>query len=278
MKVHLAVYRAISGADKRYERFASNVRRNGNIKGWSATRKFEVGDLVFFYFGAPIKSIVAIGFVATPPRPQKGLWDWTNKTRTAFCNFDPIWHLKSTEPLKEISHRLGLHSWYRAFPYRRSREIKPKIAHKLLFEITRSNPEIQERISSLGIDIPKQIRTQGITSYDTATKFFEGGVKEIVLELQSRNRYLRNQAVAIYGQTCRVCGFNFEKFYGNLGAGYIEVHHLNPLSQRKTTRQTTIEDVDVVCANCHRILHRNGKQPLSIDELRRAIRKKRSKT
>jgi predicted HNH restriction endonuclease len=93
--------------------------------------------------------------------------------------------------------------------------------------------------------------------------------------LQKRNTNLRKQAIAVYGEGCRACGFNFGDFYGELGAGYIEVHHLKPLSRRKAERKTTIEDVDVVCANRHRVLHRNGRKPLSLDELRKSIRRRK---
>ena len=44
-----------------------------------------------------------------------------------------------------------------------------------------------------------------------------------------RNPKYREQAIKIHGLTCQVCGFNFERQYGSLGYGYIEIHHKKPL-------------------------------------------------
>lgn len=65
---------------------------------------------------------------------------------------------------------------------------------------------------------------------------------------------------------CEVCGFDFFRAYGDLGKGYIECHHIIPISQYKQNDTTKIEDLALVCSNCHRMLHR--KRPwMSIEEL-----------
>jgi len=56
---------------------------------------------------------------------------------------------------------------------------------------------------------------------------------------------------------CEVCRFNFaERYPESLGAGFIEVHHLAPLSTRDEPRRTGLEGLLLVCANCHRMIHR----------------------
>ena len=87
-----------------------------------------------------------------------------------------------------------------------------------------------------------------------------------------RNPQLVKQAKEIYGCTCQVCGFDFAKTYGALGLDFAEAHHLNPLSERPpeewtTAVQTNIANIAVLCANCHRMIHRR-KPALSIDELK----------
>ncbi len=67
--------------------------------------------------------------------------------------------------------------------------------------------------------------------------------------------------------SCDVCEFDFEKAYGDLGAGFIEMHHTIPVSQLTGNARTRITDLALVCSNCHRMLHR-GPRLLSIDELR----------
>ncbi|RWS40118.1 restriction endonuclease [Bacillus mycoides] len=65
---------------------------------------------------------------------------------------------------------------------------------------------------------------------------------------------------------CEICGFDFHKVYGELGKDYIEGHHTIPISQLKEGEKTKIEDIIMVCSNCHRMLHRR-KPWLSMDEL-----------
>ncbi|MDA3935235.1 MAG: HNH endonuclease [Actinomycetota bacterium] len=66
---------------------------------------------------------------------------------------------------------------------------------------------------------------------------------------------------------CEVCGFEFGAYYHELGDGYIECHHNIPVSEYAAESKTLLEDLSLVCANCHRVLHR--RRPwLSAEELR----------
>jgi 5-methylcytosine-specific restriction enzyme A len=73
-----------------------------------------------------------------------------------------------------------------------------------------------------------------------------------------RNPKLAKAAKEYHGTTCMVCGFSFEDAYGEIGAGYIEAHHLTPFSELKgrPTHLDPTTDFAVVCPNCHRMLHR----------------------
>jgi 5-methylcytosine-specific restriction protein A len=57
---------------------------------------------------------------------------------------------------------------------------------------------------------------------------------------------------------CEICGFDFEKLYGKLGTGFIECHHNVLLHKLKPIARTSLNELSVVCANCHRMLHRDG--------------------
>ncbi len=66
---------------------------------------------------------------------------------------------------------------------------------------------------------------------------------------------------------CDVCQFNFFEKYGDIGADYIECHHTKPVSELEDSDKTQLKDIALVCANCHRMLHR--KRPwLSIEQLK----------
>jgi 5-methylcytosine-specific restriction enzyme A len=74
-----------------------------------------------------------------------------------------------------------------------------------------------------------------------------------------RNQKLAKLAKDIHGYTCQICGFNFEEVFGELGTGYIEAHHLFPISElpeHGSVKYSPKNDFAVVCANCHRMIHR----------------------
>jgi 5-methylcytosine-specific restriction enzyme A len=55
------------------------------------------------------------------------------------------------------------------------------------------------------------------------------------------------------------CGFDFERRYGELGKGYAHVHHRIPLGMASSLgTKTKLEDLAVVCPNCHAMIHLGG--------------------
>lgn len=71
---------------------------------------------------------------------------------------------------------------------------------------------------------------------------------------------------------CEVCGFDFKEFYGELGDGFCEVHHLQPLSKADGKIKTELKDLAIICSNCHRIIHRSEPM-LSIEKLSKRLRR-----
>lgn len=76
------------------------------------------------------------------------------------------------------------------------------------------------------------------------------------------------QALRKFGALCcEACGFNFVVKYGSRGSGFIECHHTKPVGELSAGDVTHIDDLALVCANCHRIIHR--RRPwLTLQELR----------
>lgn len=86
-----------------------------------------------------------------------------------------------------------------------------------------------------------------------------------------RSSALRHLALARQGSDCRVCGFSFGAIYGSVGDGFAEIHHLKPLgSLREEMLVDPVADVVVLCANCHRMIHRDSP-PLTPEHLRRLL-------
>ncbi len=96
----------------------------------------------------------------------------------------------------------------------------------------------------------------------------EGKQRLITHLARERNRDVinRKKRYAIQNNTfyCEVCGFSFIESFG---VEFIECHHIIPISE-SGERETSIEDLALVCPNCHRMLHRKieGKF-LTIEEL-----------
>ena len=69
---------------------------------------------------------------------------------------------------------------------------------------------------------------------------------------------------------CETCGWNPTDLYGEHADRAIEAHHKIPIAQLQPDSDTRVEDIAMVCANCHRVIHR--KNPcLTIDEMHQLI-------
>jgi predicted HNH restriction endonuclease len=97
---------------------------------------------------------------------------------------------------------------------------------------------------------------------------YEGTKKQRFVNTYERDINLRKAAIKFHGTTCKGCHFNFEAFYGEHGADYIEVHHLRPISSYGGSIVVHPQaDMTVLCANCHRMVHRDHEHVLSLEEL-----------
>ena len=101
--------------------------------------------------------------------------------------------------------------------------------------------------------------------------YFEGATRRITINAFERNPAARRLCISYYGPVCCVCGFNFLEFYGEIGRGFIHVHHLVPISSiDERYRIDAIRDLRHVCPNCHAMLHRR-EPPFSVGELKRIL-------
>src|SRR5262249_17181980 len=81
----------------------------------------------------------------------------------------------------------------------------------------------------------------------------EGGIRQALVNRYERDSQLRAAAIRIHGTSCKGCGFSLEAAYGAQGRGYIDVHHLIPISTYGDGRLVDpATDMTVLCANCHR--------------------------
>ncbi len=92
---------------------------------------------------------------------------------------------------------------------------------------------------------------------------------------QTRDRAIQFAMSANNGRlVCAVCGFDFEKTYGEWGKNFIEVHHVKPLySLQEEVHIIPETDLVCLCSNCHRMIHRNKAETLTVQQLKSKLKK-----
>jgi len=111
--------------------------------------------------------------------------------------------------------------------------------------------ELLEKLLSDSADHSEQLEK------DIAAR--EGKLRKVTLSRRERSRILRTHVLAVRGHCCEICGFDFVGRYGEFAKHCVEIHHLELVSASgRHGRTTTLEDLIVVCPNCHRALHQFG--------------------
>jgi 5-methylcytosine-specific restriction protein A len=88
-----------------------------------------------------------------------------------------------------------------------------------------------------------------------------------------RNSTASRKAKKFHGTTCQACTLSFIDRYGKIGKGYIEAHHLKPIGKLKEGEKVEYDiasDFAVLCANCHRMIHRSD-DPSDLNKFRSIV-------
>jgi predicted HNH restriction endonuclease len=116
---------------------------------------------------------------------------------------------------------------------------------------------------------------EGINEDSIREEYSEGKESFRMHRFRERNSKLVKEAKKIFKSKfeelyCEACGINFEQIYGERGKDFIEAHHTKPISEMKLGEKTKIEDIAMLCSNCHRMIH---KKPLiTVEELKTMIK------
>lgn len=105
------------------------------------------------------------------------------------------------------------------------------------------------------------------------TGYPEGALRTLKVDRYERDRRNRAAAVAVHGSSCFACGLDMGTRYGEVAEGFIEIHHVTPVSQIGEAHVIDpARDLVPLCPNCHAVAHRRNP-PLSVDEIRALLQR-----
>ena len=109
-----------------------------------------------------------------------------------------------------------------------------------------------------------------------AKAFPEGARQAVLVNRYERDRRNRQACIDLHGTKCSVCLFDFGRVYGELGRGFIHVHHVMRISsgKGKIKKPDPHTDMKPVCPNCHAMLHIGGGDR-TVEQLRQIVRRKK---
>ncbi|MBP1681027.1 MAG: endonuclease [Proteobacteria bacterium] len=138
-------------------------------------------------------------------------------------------------------------------------------------EIIYSNERLSTDILSRRITyldtLEKQIEVQRVLSQNITYPedenrvpedgYPEGSMIQTQVNAYERNKAARDACIRHYGCKCFICKFDFTQKYGELGDGFIHVHHIIPLNKiKKNYSVKPTQDLVPLCPNCHAMVHR----------------------
>jgi 5-methylcytosine-specific restriction enzyme A len=150
---------------------------------------------------------------------------------------------------------------------RRGNSLEPEIWN----EFADNQKLLREMAEAIARNAKPGPETNPDEDVDVEEEFAEGRILTRAHRTRERSGKAVAQRKKMAGDRprCEVCQFDFLGFYGDIGRGFIECHHTKPVSQLRPGQTTKIRDLALVCANCHRMLHR--EQGLSIEKLRQRL-------
>lgn len=133
---------------------------------------------------------------------------------------------------------------------------------------------------SLTIELPAaNVSSIDVADEELALVAAEGDSRYVLALRRERSRPLREAKIRTLHRAsrpvaCEVCRFDFLAMYGELGRDYVEVHHRTPLHVSGET-SSNLDDLAVLCANCHRMIHRRGW--IAVDQLSSILREQEAR-
>jgi hypothetical protein len=233
----------------------------GREDRWStraAPKGWRVGDRIFFWEAAPKTQVVGLGRMLSVPARDMKRGDKATFGVVYLTSYleHPV-HISAARREVALKNSVFLKSGAAGTLF----QLSIPEAEALFSLVVSRNPTTAALWRSLSGGRELEIAAADVD--DLSVGADEGRRRLVSHYARERNRRLREgkvEQVTRDGRPlqCEVCRFDFEESYGALGEGYCEVHHLTPLAKTSTSGRTRLEDLAIVCSNCHRMIHRGG--------------------
>ena len=197
--------------------YSSSFAHFGSIDWRQGKTKYNVGDIVYIYCTSPIQKIRFKCIVTQLNKQFSEIRDdkeyWLNQEEYEKSSNGIFFNLKLIEEVD--SEQLSL-----AVLLKNGLNAAPQGPVKL-------NPNLESYLSSVFIGANDEFFPETLNS---VSDIYEGLRKQVSVNKYERSSVARKKCVEVHGFACKICKFDFEKVYGELGKEYIHVHHITPIS------------------------------------------------
>lgn len=243
--------------------------KSGRVLEWAwscgNTRDIRPGDRAFIIkLGRENpKGIFASGVVISPPYEDTH-WDEEKASRGKTALFVKV---RIDVLLNPYEDEILAYSILESPPFDKMYWSIRKSGARIPDEIADELERVWSKFASEGEEfrLPDEV--------DESATYVEGASKKIWVNSYERNPQARQRCIQHYGARCVVCGFSFREVYGEIGDGFIHIHHLRELSEVNEEYEVDpLRDLVPVCPNCHAMIHRR-KPAYTIEEIKEFIRR-----
>ena len=146
----------------------------------------------------------------------------------------------------------------------------------VLYAIDILNKVDDDRVNEIIDSLLRYSQSSSNVSFvEEEMEYHEGRVAYSLHKIRERNPRVIKRAKEIFANKndgvifCEACGFNFSSVYGLRGNYFIEGHHIKRVSSMDENEKTRVEDIVLLCSNCHRMIHR--APIITVEELKKII-------
>ncbi|NRO99617.1 hypothetical protein GWC77_27575 [Paraburkholderia sp. NMBU_R16] len=128
--------------------------------------------------------------------------------------------------------------------------------------------ELYDELATPLLDVVAPVYPDELPEEPANGSFVEGATRQVLVNQYERDSRARSECIRHWGTACYVCGFDFYKTYGDIGRGFIHVHHLTDIASIGVEYEVDPRaHLRPVCPNCHAMLH-TRRPAMDIDELK----------